>query len=56
MGYQGLVQYGKRILETMENDEFVKNFEKHAVNPYSKWWLEQDPYTFLGDNADAGDD
>ncbi|WP_010258185.1 nitrogenase component 1 [Treponema primitia] len=47
MGYQGLVQYGKRILDTMENDEFVKNFEKHAVNPYTKWWLEQDPYTFL---------
>ena len=49
MGYQGLVQYGKRILETMENDEFVKNFEKHAINPYTKWWLEQDPYTFLGE-------
>ncbi|GHU25424.1 nitrogenase [Spirochaetia bacterium] len=47
MGYQGLVQYGKRILETLENDEFVKNFEKHAVNPYTKWWLDQDPYTFL---------
>jgi nitrogenase molybdenum-iron protein alpha chain len=41
MGYQGLVQYGKRILETLENDEFVKNFAKHAVNPYTKWWLEQ---------------
>ncbi|MDR2053362.1 MAG: nitrogenase [Treponema sp.] len=58
MGYQGLVRYGKRILETMENDEFVKNFEKHAINPYTKWWLEQDPYTFLGEgnggNCDAG--
>ncbi|MDR2149410.1 MAG: nitrogenase [Spirochaetaceae bacterium] len=47
MGYQGLVQYGKRILETMENDEFVKNFAKHAVNPYTEWWLAQEPYTFL---------
>ncbi len=47
MGYEGLVRYGEQILETIENDEFVKNLEKHAVNPYTKWWLEQEPYTFL---------
>ena len=48
MGYEGLVAYGERILETIENDEFVKNLAKHSVNPYTKWWLEQEPYTFLG--------
>ncbi len=47
MGYEGLVHYGERILETLENDEFVKNLEKHAINPYTKWWLEQEPYYFL---------
>ncbi len=47
MGYEGLVRYGEEILETMENDEFVKNLEKHAVNPYTRWWFEQEPYTFL---------
>lgn len=47
MGYEGLVNYGERLLEVIENDEFVKNLEKHAVNPYTKWWLAQDPYTFL---------
>ena len=47
MGYEGLVKYGERILETMENDEFVKNLEKHAVNPYTSWWLKQRPDTFL---------
>ena len=31
-----------------ENDEFVKNLSKHSTNPYTKWWLEQEPYTFLG--------
>jgi nitrogenase molybdenum-iron protein alpha chain len=50
MGYEGIVKYGLRIEETIENDEFVKNLERHTVNPYSKWWLEQDPYTFLGDH------
>jgi nitrogenase molybdenum-iron protein alpha chain len=47
MGYEGLVRYGERILETIENDEFVKNLEKHAINPYTKWWLAQEPYTFI---------
>ena len=47
MGYEGLVKYGEQILDTIENNEFVKNLEKHAVNPYTKWWLEQEPYTFL---------
>ncbi len=52
MGYEGLVNYGERILETLENDEFVKNLEKHAVNPYTRWWLEQEPHYFL--QGDAG--
>ena len=47
MGYEGIIRYGERILETIENDEFVKNLEKHAVNPYTKWWLSQEPYAFL---------
>jgi nitrogenase molybdenum-iron protein alpha chain len=47
MGYEGLLNYGERILETLENDEFVKNLEKHAVNPYSQWWLAQEPGIFL---------
>lgn len=51
MGYEGLVNYGERILETLENDEFVKNLAKHAVNPYTKWWLEQEPYYFLQGGA-----
>ncbi len=51
MGYEGILRYGERILETIENDEFVKNLEKHAVNPYTKWWLSQAPDTFLTGGA-----
>ncbi len=51
MGDEGLVNYGERLLEVMENDEFVKNLEKHAINPYTKWWLEQPPYYFLKGGA-----
>lgn len=47
MGYEGLVNYGERLLEAIENDEFVKNLRKHAVIPYTKWWLEQPTDYFL---------
>ncbi|MDR1013654.1 MAG: hypothetical protein LBL86_01555 [Coriobacteriales bacterium] len=47
MGYRGVVNYGKAILEVMENNEFVTNLARHAVNPYTAWWLEQRPSYFL---------
>ncbi|MDR0886881.1 MAG: nitrogenase [Clostridiales Family XIII bacterium] len=46
MGFEGLYKYGTEILNAIENDEFVKNFSQHAVNPYTKWWLEQKPNAF----------
>jgi nitrogenase molybdenum-iron protein alpha chain len=55
MGYEGIVKYGRRIADAIENDEFVKNLARHTVIPYSKWWLEQDPYTFLGTSALGAD-
>lgn len=47
-GYQGLLNYGERVIETLDSREFVSNLAKHSSMPYSKWWLEQDPYAFLG--------
>jgi nitrogenase molybdenum-iron protein alpha chain len=51
MGYEGIVKYGRRIADAIENDEFVKNLAKHTVIPYSNWWLEKEPYAFLGTRA-----
>ncbi|MDT8718156.1 nitrogenase [Clostridium sp. 19966] len=47
-GYQGIINYAERILETIDNREFVTNLAKHSTMPYTKWWLQQDPFTFLG--------
>ncbi len=47
-GYQGVLNYAERILETLNNKEFVINLAKHSSMPYTKWWLEQNPFTFLG--------
>ncbi|MCH3967640.1 MAG: nitrogenase component 1 [Atopobiaceae bacterium] len=51
MGYEGLVRYGRRLVETVENDEFVENLSQHAINPYTKWWYEQPTDTFLKGGA-----
>ncbi|MDP4145101.1 MAG: nitrogenase component 1 [Bacillota bacterium] len=50
-GYQGVLNYAERILETLDNREFVTNLAKHSSMPYTQWWLEQDPFTFLGGNV-----
>jgi nitrogenase molybdenum-iron protein alpha chain len=50
-GYQGLLNYAERILETLDNKEFVTNLAKHSTIPYTKWWLDQDPFFFLGGNV-----
>ncbi len=47
-GYDGILRYAERIAETLDNTEFVTNLAKHSSMPYTEWWLEQDPYTFLG--------
>ncbi|MDR2846283.1 MAG: hypothetical protein LBV63_03275 [Candidatus Methanoplasma sp.] len=49
MGYEGLVKYGNLMIDTLDRDEFAKNLSKHAVNPYTEWWLEQDTCHFLRD-------
>jgi nitrogenase molybdenum-iron protein alpha chain len=41
------VNYGEKILDTLENDEFVKNLQRHAINPYSAWWFDQASDAFM---------
>ena len=44
-GYQGILNYAEKILDTLETIEFTKNIQKHARIPYTKWWLKQNPFT-----------
>ncbi|MNP68577.1 hypothetical protein D3C76_1645540 [compost metagenome] len=46
-----MLNYAERILETLDRREFVTNLAKHSTMPYTRWWLEQDPFSFLGGNA-----
>jgi nitrogenase molybdenum-iron protein alpha chain len=47
LGYQGLINYGKKVLDVLETPEFVKNIAAHAKFPYTDWWFKQRPDTFL---------
>lgn len=47
-GYQGLINFGERVVDLLENDEFVKNIAEHSELPYTDWWMNQNPYSFLG--------
>lgn len=50
-GYDGVLHYARRIAETLDNTEFVTNLARHSTMPYTKWWLAQNPYAFLGGNV-----
>ena len=52
LGYQGLINYGNKILDTLATKEFVETIAAHSSLPYTDWWLNQDPYTFLEEEAD----
>jgi nitrogenase molybdenum-iron protein alpha chain len=47
LGYQGMINYGNKILDALATREFVENIAAHSELPYTNWWLEQGPYTFL---------
>jgi nitrogenase molybdenum-iron protein alpha chain len=48
LGYQGLLNYGELIVDTISNPVFVRNIATHNRLPYTDWWLEQKPFSCLG--------
>lgn len=51
LGYEGLLNYGRKILDTITNPAFVRNLARHTRLPYTEWWLAQEPFAFLGEGA-----
>lgn len=47
LGYRGLLNYGRKIVDTLSNPALVKNLAAHTKLPYTNWWLNQEPYAFL---------
>ena len=44
-GYQGILNYAEKILDTLESKEFTENLQKHSRIPYTDWWMQQDPFS-----------
>lgn len=50
-GYDGTIDFGYRIVDTLTNTSLVRNISKRVKLPYTKWWFEQDPFKFLESEA-----
>jgi len=48
MGYRGLVQFGRKVWDWIRNPALEKNLAKYSRLPYTPWWLNQEPFAFLG--------
>jgi nitrogenase molybdenum-iron protein alpha chain len=51
-GYQGTLDFGERIIDALTNNSLAKNLAQRIKLPYTDWWFEQDPFTFLESGAD----
>ena len=47
LGYQGLLNYGHKVLDTISNPAYVQNLARHTQLPYADWWFNQEPFAFL---------
>lgn len=48
LGYHGVLEVGRRIVQSLQTRKLVENIAKHVVFPYTAWWQESDPFVFAG--------
>ncbi|MFH0975239.1 MAG: nitrogenase component 1 [Spirochaetota bacterium] len=44
--YDGIIEMGNKILQTLRMKKFYDNIAKHCELPYTDWWFQQDPFLF----------
>ena len=47
VGYRGLARYGRKIANWLRNPSLERTLARHTRLPYTDWWLEQHPFSFL---------
>jgi nitrogenase molybdenum-iron protein alpha chain len=45
--YDGVIETGEKISQALGTTHLIKNISRHAKLPYTEWWYQQDPFTFL---------
>ena len=48
LGYRGLIRYGEKIANWLENPALEQMLARGSALPYSNWWLNQQPFSMLG--------
>ncbi|MNI90858.1 hypothetical protein D3C73_1484380 [compost metagenome] len=51
-GYQGTLDFGERIIDALTNNSLANNLAQRIKLPYTDWWFEQEPFTFLESETD----
>jgi len=46
-GFQGLIDFGYWLIDTVTNRSLAKNLAARVKLPYTEWWLKQDSFSFL---------
>jgi nitrogenase molybdenum-iron protein alpha chain len=50
-GYQGLIDFGYRLIDAVTNRSLAKTLAKRVKLPYTDWWLSQETFKFLQEKA-----
>jgi nitrogenase molybdenum-iron protein alpha chain len=48
IGYRGLLRYGRKLLDWYRNPAIERTLARTAPLPFTRWWLEQPPFSLLG--------
>lgn len=50
-GYRGIINFGYRIIDALENNSLAEELSKRIKLPYNPWWFKQDAFKFLEDET-----
>jgi len=50
--YQGLLDFGYRIIDALTNRSQARNLSRRSKLPYTEWWFKQDPFKYLEEDID----
>jgi nitrogenase molybdenum-iron protein alpha chain len=51
LGYHGLIRYGNKISHWLSHPSIERTLARGSALPYTQWWLEQAPFSMLGESV-----
>jgi nitrogenase molybdenum-iron protein alpha chain len=47
IGYNGVLEYGNKVIRALQNPSFGKKLQEHARLPYKKQWFSENPFRYI---------